>query len=122
MPFTNNRFNFQNTWAEKVRNARDASDTRPIETAYRQKAVDKSFGTFGWISGPSPIWKVSDQHVFSDRFLVELQLAHIGNNFTLTFQEPGSARHPADVRHPDRASGAARSTSRSSCVRPKAST
>ena len=89
VPFTNNRLNFQNTWAEKVRNARDASDTRPIETAYRQKAVDKSFGTFGWISGPSPIWKLSDQHVVSDRFLVELQLAHIGNNFTLTFQEPG---------------------------------
>jgi hypothetical protein len=89
VPFTNNRLNFQNTWAEKVRNARDASDTRPIETAYRQKAVDSSFGTFGWISGPSPIWKLSDQHVFSDRFLVDLQLAHIGNNFTLTFQEPG---------------------------------
>ncbi len=89
VPFTNNRLNFQNTWAEKVRNARDASDTRPIETAYRQKAVDKSFGAFGWISGPSPIWKLSDQHVFTDRFLVELQLAHVGNNFTLTFQDPG---------------------------------
>jgi hypothetical protein len=88
-PFTNNRFNFQNTWAEKVRNARDASDTRPIETAYRQVAVDKSFGTFGWITGPSPIWKASDQHVFTDRFLAEIQLAHVGNNFTLTFQEPG---------------------------------
>ena len=39
VPFQNNRFNFQNTWAEKVRNARDASDLRPIETTYRQKAV-----------------------------------------------------------------------------------
>ena len=87
-PFTNNRFNFQNTWAEKVRNARDASDTRPIETAYRQKAVDSTFGAFGWITGPSPIWKASDQHVFSDRFLAEVQLAHIGNNFALTFQDP----------------------------------
>lgn len=88
VPFANNRLNFQNTWAEKVRNARNASDTRPLETAHRQKAVDKSFGRFGWITGPSPIWKVSDQHVFSDRFLVEVQLAHIGNNFTLTFQNP----------------------------------
>lgn len=87
-PMKNNRFNFQNTWAEKVRNARDASDTRPLETAYRQKAVDKAFGTFGWETGPSPVWKGSDQHVFSDRFLAEIQLAHIGNNFTLTFQEP----------------------------------
>ena len=39
-----NRFNFQNTWAEKVRNARDASDIRPIETTYRQKAVSSDFG------------------------------------------------------------------------------
>jgi hypothetical protein len=87
-PLRNNRFNFQNTWAEKVRNARDASDTRPLETAYRQKAVDKTFGPFGWETGPSPVWKGSDQHVFSDRFLAEIQLAHIGNNFTLTFQDP----------------------------------
>jgi hypothetical protein len=34
------------------------------------------------------VWKASDQHVFSDRFLAEIQYAHIGNNFTLTFQEP----------------------------------
>lgn len=87
-PFNNNKFNFQNTWAEKVRNARDASDTRPLETAYRQKAVDSSFGKFGWDTGPSPIWKASDQHVFTDRFLAEIQYAHIGNNFTLTFQDP----------------------------------
>jgi hypothetical protein len=87
-PFANNRFNFQNTWAEKVRNARDASDTRPLETAYRQKAVDSTFGTFGWLTGPSPIWKASDQHVFTDRFLVDVQYGHVGNNFTLTFQDP----------------------------------
>ena len=87
-PFRNNRFDFQNTWAEKVRNARDASDTRPLETAYRQKAVDKTFGKFGWITGPSPIWKASDQHVFNDRVVAEVQWAHVGNNFTLTFQEP----------------------------------
>jgi hypothetical protein len=90
-PTRDNRFNFQNTWAEKVRNARDASDTRPLETAYRQKAVDKAFGPFGWETGPSPIWKASDQHVFSDRLVADIQYAHVGNNFTLTFQEPGQA-------------------------------
>jgi hypothetical protein len=87
-PVRNNKFNFQNTWAEKVRNARDASDTRPLETAYRQKAVTSEFGPFGWDTGPSPIWKASDQHVISDRWLVDIQYAHIGNNFTLTFQDP----------------------------------
>jgi hypothetical protein len=86
-PFEGNRFGFQNTWAEKVRNARDASNTRPIETTYRQKAVDSSFGAFGWITGPSPFWKASDQHVFSDKLLVDVQWAHLGNNFTLDFHE-----------------------------------
>jgi hypothetical protein len=87
-PFRNNNFNFQNTWAEKVRNARDASDTRPLDTAYRQKAVDSAFGTFGWLTGANPIWKASDQHVFSDRLLLEIQYGHVGNNFALTFQNP----------------------------------
>src|SRR4029453_12831682 len=87
-PVRNNKFNFQNTWAEKVRNARDASDTRPLETAYRQKAVSNAYGPTGWDTGPSPIWKASDQHVITDRWLVDLQYAHIGNNFTLTFQDP----------------------------------
>ena len=87
VPFTNNRFNFQNTWAEKVRNARDASDLRPIETTYRQKAVSSDFGTFGWLTGPSPFWKAADQHVISDRMLVDVMWAHLGNNFVLDFHE-----------------------------------
>jgi hypothetical protein len=87
VPFSNNRFNFQNTWAEKVRNARDASDTRPIETTYRQKAVSSDFGAFGWITGPSPFWKASDQHVISDRWLVDVMWSHLGNNFVLDFHE-----------------------------------
>jgi Carboxypeptidase regulatory-like domain/TonB-dependent Receptor Plug Domain len=87
VPFTNNRFNFQNTWAEKVRNARDASDTRPIETTYRQKAVSSDFGASGWITGPSPFWKMADQHVMSDRWLLDVMWSHLGNNFTLDFHE-----------------------------------
>jgi hypothetical protein len=86
-PFTNNKLTFQNTWAEKVRNARDASVTRPIETTYRQKAVSSEFGTFGWLTGPSPFWSVRDQHVLSDRWLVEAMWAHLGNNFVLDFHE-----------------------------------
>ncbi|MBY0495782.1 MAG: TonB-dependent receptor [Cyanobacteria bacterium] len=88
VPFRNNRFNFQNTWAEKVRNARDAGDLRPIETAYRQKAVDSSFGAFGWLTGPSPFWKAADQHVISDRMLVDVMWSHLGNNFALDLQDP----------------------------------
>ena len=90
VPFRNNRLNFQNTWAEKVRNARDAGDTRPIETTYRQRAVDAKaagVGKFGWTTGPSPFWKLGDQHVISDRMLVDITYAHLGNNFVLDFHE-----------------------------------
>jgi hypothetical protein len=87
VPFANNRFNFQNTWAEKVRGARDASDIRPIETTFRQKAVSSDFGASGWITGPSPFWKAADQHVLSDRWLVDAMWSHLGNNFVLDFHE-----------------------------------
>jgi hypothetical protein len=86
-PFQDNKFSFQNTWAAKTKNARDASDTRPIETTYRQKAVSSDFGRAGWTTGPSPLWKASDQHILSDRWLLEVQWAHLGNNFTLDFHE-----------------------------------
>ena len=86
-PFQNNRFVFQNTWAAKTKNARDASDTRPIETTFRQSYVPGKFGTYGWDVGPSPFYKASDQHVLSDRWLVEAQWAHLGNNFILDFNQ-----------------------------------
>ena len=90
-PFHNNRFTWQNTFAEKIRNARDASDTRPIETTYRQHGVPSSYGGWGWKSGPTGVWKGSDQHIFTDRWLAEVQWAHVGNNFTLDFHEPSLA-------------------------------
>ena len=86
-PVQNNKFSFQNTWAEKAKNARDASDTRPIETTFRQGAVTKEFGTWGWDVGPSPLWKAGDQHIISDRWLVDFQWSHLGNNFVLDFNE-----------------------------------
>ena len=55
--------------------------------------------------GPVPIWKASDQHVINDRLLIDIQYAHVGNNFTLTFQDPSSARHPAAFRHHERRLG-----------------
>jgi hypothetical protein len=87
VPFKGNNFSFQNTWAEKFKNARNASDTRPIETTYRQKAVSSDFGTFGWDVGPSPLWKAGDQHIINDRWLVDAQWSHLGNNFILDFHE-----------------------------------
>jgi len=84
----NNKFSFQNTWAAKEKNARNASDTRPIETTWRQGAVPSTYGTYGWDVGPSPLWKAGDQHIINDRWLIDAQWAHLGNNFILDFHEP----------------------------------
>jgi hypothetical protein len=72
--FRGNRATWHSYFADKKRNARDASDTRPIETALRQIG---------------PVWthKFSDQHVFSDRLLVDLQIAHVGGGFSLLLQD-----------------------------------
>ena len=56
VPFKNNTASWLSNFAEKFRNARDASDLRPPETVFVQKG---------------PVWthKFSDQHVFSDRLI-----------------------------------------------------
>jgi len=68
--FKGNRVTWHSYYADKSRNARDASDTRPIETTYVQAG---------------PVWthKFSDQQVFSDRWLGEVQIANVGGGFSL---------------------------------------
>jgi len=88
--FKNNQFSMFFNGAEKVRNARDASDLRPLETTYRQMGVTRTdLGSNWWKTGMPKTYKWSDRHIFSDRFLMEFQYAHVGNNFTLTFHEDG---------------------------------
>lgn len=74
--FQGNKATWYSNFAEKFRNARDASDVRPPETVYVQKG---------------PVWthKFSDQQIFSDRWLAELQVARVGGNFSLDFPNPG---------------------------------
>ncbi len=85
--FSGNKLSLFNSMSKKERNARNASDLRPIETTSRQSAVPSSFGQKGWITGPSPTYKFGDQWVISDRLLVDMQYAHVGNNFILDFHE-----------------------------------
>ena len=73
--------------SKKERNARGASDLNPIETTQRQAAVTSAFGQNYWRTGPSPTYKFGDQWVLSDRFLMDVQYAHVGNNFILDFHE-----------------------------------
>jgi hypothetical protein len=86
--FKGNRLSIFNNFNKKERNARGASDLNPIETTTPQKAVDKSFGKYLWNTGPNPTYKVGNQWVISDRLLLDLQYAHVGNNFTLGLQSP----------------------------------
>jgi len=89
---SNTHFSLFFNAAKKDRNARDSSDLRPIETAYRQGAViDETLGSKLWKIGIPKTYKASLRRVFSDRFMMEFQYAHIGNNFTLDFQEPALA-------------------------------
>jgi len=89
--FSGNKATFFNNFAKKERNARGADDLHPIETTTPQGAVDSSYGKYLWNTGPNPTYKFGDQWVVSDRLLLDLQYAHIGNNFTLGFQSPDLA-------------------------------
>jgi len=87
--FKGNKLSLWNMFSKKVRNARNASDTTPIESTVRQAAVSSLYGKWGWITGPTPTYKFGDQWVASDRLLIDVQYAHVGNNFILDFHEDG---------------------------------
>jgi hypothetical protein len=86
--FKGNKLSLFNNFAKKERNARGASDLNPIETTTPQGAVPASFGKHWWNTGPNPTFKFGDQWVVSDRLLVDLQYAHVGNNFVLDVHSP----------------------------------
>jgi hypothetical protein len=86
--FRGNKLSLFNNFAKKERNARGADDLHPIETTSVQSYVPSSFGHYGWTTGPNPVYKAGDQYVVSDRLLLEVQWAHIGNNFVLDFHDP----------------------------------
>lgn len=90
--FRHNQFQFYFNAGAKVRNARNASDTHPIETTWRQGGVaDTSLGSAWWKTGVPKTYKWSDRHIFSDRLMMEVQYAHVGNNFVLDFHDPSLA-------------------------------
>jgi hypothetical protein len=83
--FKGNKLSLFNNFSKKERNARNASDTTPPESTVRQAAVSPAFGKNYWRVGPSPTYKFGDQWVVSDRLLVDVQYAHVGNNFVLDY-------------------------------------
>jgi hypothetical protein len=89
--FKGNKLSLYNLFSKKVRNARNASDTTPIESTVRQAAVSSAYGQWGWTTGPSPTYKFGDQYVVNDRLLLDVQYAHVGNNFILDFHDDALA-------------------------------
>jgi hypothetical protein len=86
--FKDNKLSIFNNFAKKERNARGADDLHPIETTTPQGAVPESYGKHFWNTGPNPTYKFGDQWVVSDRLLMDVNYAHVGNNFTLGFHSP----------------------------------
>ncbi len=91
--FKNNQLEFFMNMAGKIRNARGADDLHPIESTSRQMGVspDSGLGSKWWKTGMPKTYKWSDRHIFSDRLMMELQFAHVGNNFVLDFHDPSLA-------------------------------
>src|SRR5262245_36978940 len=85
--FKGNKATLFGGFSKKVRNARNASDLTPPESTVRQSAVPSSYGPWGWKTGPSPTYKFADQWILNDRLLLDVQYAHVGNNFILDYHE-----------------------------------
>lgn len=82
--FQGNKITWHSNWNDKVRNARDASNLRPPETVTVQTG---------------PVWthKLSDQHIFSDRLLMDVSVARVGGGFDLSFPDAALASVQRDL-------------------------
>src|SRR5215831_8838660 len=90
--FKGNKLSAYNLFSLKERNARNASDTTPPESTVRQTEVNTTYGYKNyWDVGPNPTYKFGDQWVVSDRLLLDVQYAHVGNNFILDYHDPSLA-------------------------------
>ena len=90
--FKGNKLSLFNNFAKKVRNARGADDLNPIETTTRAGARCRAAtASDWWNTGPTPTYKFGDQWVVSDRLLLDVQYAHVGNNFILDFHRRSCA-------------------------------
>ncbi|HEY7055922.1 MAG TPA: hypothetical protein VH458_05325, partial [Vicinamibacterales bacterium] len=89
--FKGNKATFYNGFSKKERSARNASDLTPPESTVRQSAASKAYGRWGWTTGPSPTYKLADQWIVSDRMLLDVQYAHVGNNFVLDYHDDALA-------------------------------
>ncbi|MBM3779706.1 MAG: TonB-dependent receptor [Acidimicrobiia bacterium] len=67
-----NRFSVRNSYDLKIETVRGANDITPFEATTRLDPPPSRFGPRFWTSGWPPSWKFNDQHVFSDRLLLDI--------------------------------------------------
>lgn len=73
-PWVSQKFTLNYTRGDKIRNARDASASRPPETAYRQY-------------GPTDIYRLQHQWIASDRMTMDNTFGYTGGGFALDLQD-----------------------------------
>jgi hypothetical protein len=69
------KLTLQWTFNDKIRNARDAGPTRPLDTTLRQ-------------TGPTGIYRLAHQYVLTDRLLVETQASYVDGGYKTDFHSP----------------------------------
>lgn len=88
VPFKNNQFTWSNVFDGKTNTARGAGVLNPIETTWAQRGVSSAYGPWGWGSGPEGLWKATDQHVFTDRWVGQVQWSHDNHSHIIDFHAP----------------------------------
>jgi hypothetical protein len=70
-----NKVSWFSNFSDKIQSARDASELRPLETTFNQT---------------SPVWthKISDQHVFTDRLMLDAAFSQVGGVLYTDFHSP----------------------------------
>jgi hypothetical protein len=70
-----NKISWFSNFSDKIQSARDASELRPLETTFNQT---------------SPVWthKISDQHVFSGRLMLDAAFSQVGGVLYTDFHSP----------------------------------
>ena len=87
--FKGNKLSPSTCFHKKERNARNASDTTPIESTQRQGAVDQRLTarTAGTAARTRPTSSATSGWS-AIALLLDVQYAHVGNNFILDFHDP----------------------------------
>ena len=75
-PFRNNTFTLRNSYDYKFEDLRGANDNRPPEATTVLGSATSAKGARFWNSGWPPTWRFADQHIVSDRWVIDGGFGH----------------------------------------------